>query len=477
MRFLTNCLLCTVKAIIIVSLLLAPLPSYPGPGTAYAFSVGEEREVGEKLLSIVRQEFKLLDDPDIAQYINKLGKEILVTAGPQYFHYHFFVINNKEFNAFAAPSGLIFVHSGLIDICDSEGELVSVLAHEVGHVASRHIANRIDKASKVNIGTAALLIAGIALGGGAISEALIAGSQAASAQMQLKFSRQDEEEADRLAYKWMKAQNRDPSEMVEMLQKMRRISRYRSGMVPAYLLTHPEPEHRINYISDLLSMDSEDHPNKPKSDFEFQRIKYRVQVLTKDSAALLPIYLRNIEDKEAPKEDKIFTHFGLSQIYLANRNFDKARESLNELMTRFPNEAILKTDMGITYFQNGEYAEALNLFKAARNADPNCLYTAYYYAQALQKTGSLASALTLYEKLMADLPDYSKLYYNIGEIKAAQGDNEAGHYYLGVFFWLEGDVKTAKFHLRQVIQNLPPGNATRVMAEKKLEEIERLENI
>jgi len=191
----------------------------------------------------------------------------------------------------------------------------------------------------------------------------------------------------------------------------------------------------------------------------------------------LPIYLRHLEDKGTPEEEKIFTHFGLSQIYLANREYEKARESLNILLAHFPNKPILKTDIGITYFQNGEYTQALNFFKAAMNADPNCLYTTYYYAQALQKTGSLASALTLYEKLLAELPDYSKLYYNIGEVKAAQGDNEAGHYYLGVFFWLEGDVKAAKFHLHQVIQKLPKGNATRIMAEKKLEEIERLENI
>lgn len=476
MRFVTNCFLHIIYSIIFASLVLAPLPFPAGSGTAYAFSVGEEREVGEKLLSIVRKEFKLLDDLDIVQYINKLGGDILNTAGPQYFHYHFFVIDNKEFNAFAAPSGLIFIHSGLIDICATEGELVSVLAHEVGHVASRHIANRIEKSTKVGIGTAALLIAGIALGAGALSEALIAGSQAAGAHMQLKFSRQDEEEADRLAFKWMKAQDRDPADMVGMLQKMRRISRYRRSMVPAYLLTHPEPERRINYVGDLLAMDRGKQYD-PKDDFEFQRIKYRVEVLTKNTASLLPIYLKNSKDNTLPQKEQILNHFGLSQVYLANRNYKEARESLKLLIEHYPNKPILKTDLGITYFQNGEYAEAQQHFKIAREADPNNAYTAFNYARALQKTSSLAAALTLYEKLLTQFPDYPKLYYQIGEIKAAQGDKEASHYNLGVYFWLEGEVKTAKFHLRQVVQSLPAGNATRIKAEKKLEEIERLEKI
>ena len=71
-----------------------------------AFTVGEEREVGEILLYQIRLAFSLVDDPDISQYINELGAEVLRAAGAQYFDYHFFVIKNKEFNAFAAPSGL-----------------------------------------------------------------------------------------------------------------------------------------------------------------------------------------------------------------------------------------------------------------------------------------------------------------------------------------------------------------------------------
>jgi predicted Zn-dependent protease len=72
---------------------------------AFAFSVGEEREVGEQLLTLVRRGFKLIDEPDVIQYINELGQKTLAVAGSQYFDYHFFVINNKELNAFAL-SGL-----------------------------------------------------------------------------------------------------------------------------------------------------------------------------------------------------------------------------------------------------------------------------------------------------------------------------------------------------------------------------------
>ncbi|MBU1139484.1 MAG: M48 family metalloprotease, partial [Proteobacteria bacterium] len=92
-----------------------------------ALTVGEERELGEQLLFQIRLAFPLLDDPDIFQYINELGQEVLTVAGVQYFDYHFYIVNSTQFNAFAAPSGLVFFYSGLIEQMKQEDELVAVL--------------------------------------------------------------------------------------------------------------------------------------------------------------------------------------------------------------------------------------------------------------------------------------------------------------------------------------------------------------
>jgi len=98
----------TVQKILALILVVAML-QFSAVRPAVAFTVGEERELGEALLYQTRLAFTLLDDPDISQYINELGAEVLKVASAQYFDYHFFVIKNKEFNAFAAPSGLIFL--------------------------------------------------------------------------------------------------------------------------------------------------------------------------------------------------------------------------------------------------------------------------------------------------------------------------------------------------------------------------------
>ena len=191
-----------VCAFIVLTLLL--------PVNLNAFSIGEERLIGERLLYAIRSEFHLLDDPDISQYINELGKDVLDVTGTQFFDYHFFVVKSNQFNAFAAPSGLIFFYSGLIQAMKNENELVSVLAHEIGHVTNRHIAGRLAKQSKVTAASLLLGIAGLALGNPALTQGLLTGAIAAGQAIGLSFSRQDEEEADRLSFDWMLKLNRDP---------------------------------------------------------------------------------------------------------------------------------------------------------------------------------------------------------------------------------------------------------------------------
>jgi len=423
------------------------------PPPAQAFSIGEEREVGEKLLSIIRKEFTLLDDPDLTEYVTNLGQQTLRLAGPQFFDYHFFIIDNKEFNAFAAPSGLIFFHSGLIELCDTEGELVSVLAHEIGHATSRHIADRISKSGKINATSAALMLAGLLLGqGGALSQAVVTGAMAGGLTANLKFSREDEEEADRLAYKWMQEEHRDPADMVNMLKKMRRVSRYHRKQVPTYLLTHPEPENRIGYVEDLILQDVQ-KKIQAQDEFPYQRFKYRIQALTKDTQSTLPILKNKANDPDILQNDPMI-FFGLSQVYLANRDYQRAEEALQKVINRFPDKHILKTDLGRLKLEAGEPQKALEIFQEINRLAPSETYNTYYLAKALQQTGEPAQAVLIYENLTERMPTYAKLYQEIGKIRATLGDKALGHYNLALYNYYEGSSLSARYHLDQAMKGL-----------------------
>jgi len=441
---------------------------------ALAFSVGDEKEVGEKLLSVVRKSFEVYDDPDIVEYINELGARILNVAGHQFFDYHFFVIKNSDFNAFAAPSGLIFIHSGLLDAMSNEGELISVMAHEVGHVTSRHISDRIQKTKKTNMLGAALLIAGIAIGAGPLSEALITGSMAGSAAMSLRFSRQDEEESDRLAYKWMTSLNMSPAPMVTMLNKMHRESVYRTANIPPYLLTHPEPKRRMGYVQDLLEITGKDETYPPRDDFDFLRIKYRVMSGEKSTATLLAIFNRQAAKENV--QEAHMAHYGLFLAQLAAADYEKAKESLRKVMGFFPDKTILTTDLGVLYAKSNEPDKAFELFSKAAQIDPDCAYTQYNLALMHQKRGESNKALHLYERLLAKFTDHARMHYNIGNLKSQLSMEASSHYHLGYYFWLEGNNKNAQYHLNQA-KNQSEDIPTKNLAITLLKKIDRLEKI
>jgi predicted Zn-dependent protease len=462
------------KLIVLLFISTTLLQSLYRANPAFAFTVGEEREVGEQLLTMVRKGFSLIDEPDVIQYINTLGQETLTVAGSQYFDYHFFVINNKELNAFAAPSGLIFFHSGLIESLNSEEELVGVMAHEIGHVVSRHLADRIKKTARISAATMLGVLVGIAIGAGPLSEALIAGSAAAGQSAALSFSRLDEEEADRLAFKWMQEENRDPGAMVSMLHEIHTMNRYRMGYVPPYLLTHPGPDVRMSYIQDLILFSEK--KNYVKVDqFPFQRFKSRVISLSKDPMQLVSYYRSAVATMEPDTEASAMAHYILSQAYLAAADYDNAEASLRETITFFPGRPILQADLGVIYLKSGRYKEALDMLQEALRSERKNGYASFYLAMTYEKTGKLQEASEIYEELLVGMPDYAKLYYQLANLKAKLNRQDEGFYYYGYYYWYEGDLISAKQHFSKAATLLPQENQKKSDAENMLQKISRFE--
>ncbi len=425
------------------------------PLQASAMSIGEERKIGEKLLYSVRAELRILDDPDISQYINDLGQQVVTVAGTQYFDYHFFVVRSNQFNAFAAPAGLVFFYSGLISRMQNEDELVSVMAHEVGHVVSRHIAQRMEKGGKVSAATMLLGIASLAIGIPALSQGLLAGSMAAGQAINLHYSRQDEEQADRLSFEWMRKMHRNPVAMEGMLRIMRRISRYRSDKLPQYLLTHPNPEARLNYVESLVEMDPDQKvPGyyRRHDNFRFLRFKYRVMVQTVDLDQL-QIRCRNIIERTRDEEERIMAHYGLALILAAEHDFRGGLKELQGVRASYPDRDILAVDAGVMRMESGQLDQALDLLRFARRRMPGSMYATFELARALEKKGDLDRASALLGQVEEHMPEYSRLYFELGKIKAAQGANSLSRFYLGKYYLYQGRLDFARQYLGQAAKD------------------------
>jgi predicted Zn-dependent protease len=348
------------------------------------------------------------------------------------------------------------------------------MAHEIGHVVSRHLADRIKKSAKINAATLLGVLLGIALGAGPLSEAIIAGSAAAGRSATLSFSRLDEEEADRLAFKWMQEQNLDPGAMVDMLHELHTMNRYRMGYVPPYLLTHPGPDVRMSYIQDLIIF-SDKKQYIQGDEFRFLRFKNRVLSLSRDPMQLITYYQNAISSMDSETQAYAMAHYVLSQAYLAAADYPNAEKHLRRTMAFFPGKSILKADMGVIYLKSRRYDKAKELLQETRRTQRNNGFANFYLAQVFEKTGKLQEASDLYEEMLFMMPDYSKLYYQLANVKAQLGNQGEGFFYYGFYYWYEGDLMSAKYHFTKSVALLSQDNPKKAAAEKMLQKIGKLE--
>jgi predicted Zn-dependent protease len=204
------------------------------------YSVEKEMALGKQLAEEVAREAKVVDDPILSEYVNRIGQNLARNSDAKV-PFTFRLLQNDVPNAFALPGGFIFVHTGLIGIAAEEDEFAGALAHEIAHVAARHLTCRETKAQLANIGTIPL---SILLGGWAG----VAARQAAGAVIPmtfLSFSRHDESEADFLGVQYMWAAGYDPTGAISMFEKLETLQRTQPTAVSKLLSTHPMDSDRI----------------------------------------------------------------------------------------------------------------------------------------------------------------------------------------------------------------------------------------
>lgn len=219
-----------------------------GVVAADTVSIDKEILIGDVIMRQMQAQAPIVNDPVLTQYIQDLGNRLVIEADNTKFPFTFFLLNNSDINAFAFYGGHIGVHTGLIYNADNESEVASVLAHEVAHVTQRHLARRMQAAQRSSPLQIASLFGAIILGALAgdpqAGLAAVSASQAAATQMQLNYTRSNEQEADRIGITMLSRAGFDPNGAASFFGKlaaqMRVVSR-----PPARLLSHPLPESRI----------------------------------------------------------------------------------------------------------------------------------------------------------------------------------------------------------------------------------------
>jgi predicted Zn-dependent protease len=249
------------------------------------YSLEREMALGKSLAQEVERSSKLIDDPVVSEYVNRVGQNLVRNSDAKV-PFTIKVIDSDVVNAFALPGGFFYVHSGLILRADSEAELAGVMAHEIAHVAARHGTKNATKGEIAQMATIPLILLGP---GGWAGYGLYEGLNFAIPMSFLKFSRDAEYEADYLGLQYMYAAGYDPNAFVTFFEKVEAEEKRQPGTVPKFFSTHPPTPERVVSIQKEIGNVLPARDQYIVTTSEFDTVKSR---------------LRRIENRNKLQDDK-----------------------------------------------------------------------------------------------------------------------------------------------------------------------------
>jgi hypothetical protein len=243
-------------------------------------SQDKEIALGRRLAMEVEQQAKMVEDPIVTEYVNRVGQNVVLNSDAKV-PFTIKVIDSDEVNAFALPGGFFFVNKGLLLAADNEAELAGVMAHEIAHVAARHAMENQGKGTLINYGA----LAGIIFGGPIVSTVLQNGGGILAGLAGLKFTRGAEMEADSLGVQYLYASGYDPTAMSTMFEKLASQNKKKASSLTKLFSTHPQSVDRRDSSLALVAR----FPEKEEyiiSTSEFQRVKGHLFKLTNAKAGI-----------------------------------------------------------------------------------------------------------------------------------------------------------------------------------------------
>jgi hypothetical protein len=224
------------------------------------FSKQQDIQLGLQAASEVRKQYQAVQNEELQNYIRRVGERLAAQKSPREsgFQFTYTLVNDKSVNAFALPGGPTFVHTGLMLAAENEAQLAGVLAHEISHVILRHGTNQ---ASKANLMQIPAILAGAVTGSNLLAQLTSLGA----AGFLLKFSRNDESQADALGARIMNEAGYNPIEMAHFFEKLQGEGGSRA---PQFLSDHPDPGNRVKAVQEEVRALPRHSYGAPAGDFD-----------------------------------------------------------------------------------------------------------------------------------------------------------------------------------------------------------------
>jgi len=416
---------------------------------AYSITIQEEEELSREFLRVVKSRFDLIKDPVVVGYVNKIGRNILSNMPRQPFKYQFYVVEQKVYNAFATPAGHIFINSGLLEALEREEELAGILAHEIAHVVSRHISQNIDRSPKISLATLAGIAAGILIGGGgsaALGNAVVVGSMAAGQSVALSYSRENELQADQLAFDYLDRAGYSSRGLLTSMQKMRDKQWFGTDQIPSYLMTHPASEERMGYIdTHVASNQVSEKKYRPRDEEKFRFVRATLSGKYSDGENALAAFESQL--KNYPGDAIALYGKGLALAHLGD--YRNAVTYLKKGLEKDALNPVMLKELGRIYFLSGQYPKALQALDGSVGLAPEDNESLFYLSRTHMELGNLDKAIRGFDTILKRNPKETVVYLYLGNIYGMQEKTGEAHYFLGKYYKLKGRWKTARFHLEK----------------------------
>jgi predicted Zn-dependent protease len=275
-----------------------------GRGMGNWYSIESEIRMGKQYAQQVEASVKLIQDPVITEYVNRVGQNLVRNSDAQV-PFTIKVIDSDEINAMALPGGFFYVNSGLILAADEEAELAGVMAHEIAHVAARHITRQMTRGNWANIGTIPLIFVG-----GGIGYAVRSAAGIGLPMTFVTFQRGFEAEADYLGLQYMYKTGYDPQAFISFFEKVQAQEKKKPGTLAKAFSTHPQTPDRISKSQEEISKILPARAEYTVTTSEFDQVKARLAALEnrrkvvddKDSGK--PSLRRTSSTDKTSKDDK-----------------------------------------------------------------------------------------------------------------------------------------------------------------------------
>ncbi len=436
----------TLKVMAAFLCLCMALGTWGQPRPAWALTLSQEKELGKKLLEQIDERMSLIKDGELVTYIQALGESLAGVVGTTSYDYRFFIVDDSVPNAFAVPGGYIFIFRGLVEIMESEGELASIICHEIAHIEARHIHRRLETGKIASVAALAGLVAAAFLGaGGAAAQGLAMGSLAGATSYQLKYSRENEQEADQLGLRYLCRAGYPPGDMASAMQRMARQSWRSNSKIPSYLSTHPDLVDRIQSLQKMAAGMECSTGQRPrltsKEDFDLIQA-----VLVADYAE--PRIAMDRFRREADRGE-ISGFFGLGRLYMRQGSYGDAVEPLREAARRIPGNPLVLSALGTAHSRLGNLDEAQRLLETALTLNPGDVNSRFRLAVVLQDRGAERQALEHLMRIEEHSMVYPEIDYRLGVLLGRMDRIGEAHERLGRYHERQHEWQLSVFHYKK----------------------------